>query len=135
MNTEGQIKSTTCNASGIGRILFALAILPVAVLSGSSAANAQAIYGSIYGTATDKSGASVPNATITVTDVSKGTSVTVQTNDTGLYRVQHLIPDTYSVQGSAKGYENAIVKGVVVFADTSPEVNIQLSVGATTETV
>ena len=39
---------------------------------------------------TDKSGAVVPNATITVTDVSKGTSVTTQTNGSGEYRVQHL---------------------------------------------
>ena len=112
-----------------------MAILLIGILSGSSAAKAQAVYGSIYGTATDSTGAVIPNATITVTDVSKGTSVTVQANESGLYRVQHLIPDTYSVQASAKGYQNGLVKDVVVFADTSPEVNIQLSVGATTETV
>ncbi|MGD0647537.1 MAG: TonB-dependent receptor [Acidobacteriaceae bacterium] len=135
MNTEYQVKSAASKASGIGKILICLAILLMGVVSGSSVANAQAVYGAIYGTATDKTGAAVPNATITVTDVSKGTSVTVQTNESGLYRVQHLIPDTYSVQASSKGYENAVVKEVVVFADTSPEVNIQLSVGATTETV
>jgi hypothetical protein len=135
MNTERQTKSAASKASGIGKILIAAAILLIGVFSGSSPANAQAVYGSIYGTATDKTGAVIPNATITVTDVSKGTSVTVQSNESGLYRVQHLIPDTYSVQASAKGYENALVKDVVVFADTAPEVNIQLSVGGTTETV
>jgi hypothetical protein len=135
MNTERKTKSAASKASGIGKILIALVILLTGVLSGSSPANAQAVYGSIYGTATDKTGAVIPNATITVTDVSKGTSVSVQSNASGLYRVQHLIPDTYSVQASVKGYENAVVKDVVVFADTAPEVNIQLSVGATTETV
>jgi len=135
MNMERQTKSAASNALGIDKILIALAILLMGILSGSVPVNAQAVYGSIYGTATDKTGASVPNATITVTDVSKGTSVTVQSNGTGLYRVQHLIPDTYSVQASAKGYENALVKDVVVFADTAPEVNIQLSVGGTSETV
>src|ERR1700734_1969370 len=127
MTMEHQTKSAASNALGIDKILIALAILLMGILSGSVPVNAQAVYGSIYGTATDKTGASVPNATITVTDVSKGTSVTVQSNGTGLYRVQHLIPDTYSVQASAKGYENALVKDVVVFADTAPEVNIQMS--------
>ena len=50
------------------------------------AARAQAVYGSIFGTVTDNSGAVVPNATITVTDVAKGTTVTAQTSGDGQYR-------------------------------------------------
>ena len=38
--------------------------------------SAQSVYGSIFGTVTDKSGAAIPGATVTVTDVSKGTVVT-----------------------------------------------------------
>ena len=40
-------------------------------------ASAQSIYGSIFGTVSDKSGAVIPNATVTVTDEAKGTVVTV----------------------------------------------------------
>jgi hypothetical protein len=36
-------------------------------------AQAQAVYGSIYGSVTDNTGAVVPNATITITDTAKGT--------------------------------------------------------------
>src|SRR6187402_3219779 len=43
-------------------------------------ASAQAVYGSIFGTVTDNTGAVVPNAAVTVTDIAKGTAVTVQSN-------------------------------------------------------
>ena len=69
------------------------------------AALAQAVYGSIFGTITDNTGAVVPNATITVTDVSKGTSVTVQSDASGGYLVQHLIADTYQVSSGSQGVQ------------------------------
>lgn len=105
------------------------------VLAGAIPARGQAVYGSIYGTVADKSNAVIPNATITVTDVSKGTSTTTQTNESGEYRVQHLIPDTYSVKAEAKGFTVETVDNVVVYADTAPEVNLQLSVGSVGTTV
>jgi hypothetical protein len=73
--------------------------------------------------------------TITVTDVSKGTSVSAKSNGSGLYRVQHLIPDIYSVEADATGYSKTLVNNVVVYADTAPEVNLQLEVGAVSSTV
>ena len=51
---------------------------------------------------TDPSGALVPNATVTVSDVSKGTSQTVQSNAGGEYSVSRLIPDTYTVKATAR---------------------------------
>jgi Carboxypeptidase regulatory-like domain len=95
----------------------------------------QAVYGSIYGTVTDKSSAVIPNATITVTDVSKGTSTTALANESGEYRVQHLIPDTYRVAAEAKGFTTETVDNVVVYADTAPEVNLQLTVGVVSQNV
>ena len=44
--------------------------------SGASQVHAQAVFGSIYGTVQDASGAVVPNATITITDAAKGIAVT-----------------------------------------------------------
>jgi len=115
--------------------LLATAIILSMVLTGGPLATAQAVYGSIFGTVSDKSGAALPTITVTVTDVSKGTSVIVKTNDTGLYRVQHLIPDTYSVQAEGAGFSKTVVNNVVVYADTSPEVDLQMTVGAVSNTV
>ena len=93
------------------------------------------MYGSIFGTVTDNTGAVVPGATITVTDVSKGTSVTAQTDASGGYLVQHLIADTYQVSAEAKGFSKTSVDNVLVYVDTQPKVDIKLAVGEVNNTV
>ena len=95
----------------------------------------QAIYGSIYGQVTDASGAAIANATVTVTNVAKGTSVQTTTNSVGEYSAEHLIPDVYDVAVAASGFRGAESKGIRVSADTSPKVDLKLDVGSATETV
>ncbi len=98
-------------------------------------ANAQAVYGSIFGTVTDNTGAVVPNANVTVTDIAKGTSIVVHSNDSGQYTAQHLIPDTYKIDVEAPGFNKTTIGSVVVFADTAPKADVQLAVGAVANTV
>ncbi|HEY6447615.1 MAG TPA: TonB-dependent receptor [Acidobacteriaceae bacterium] len=117
------------------RLFLAFAALLAFAWVTIPAANAQAVYGSVYGTVTDKSNAVIPNATVTVIDITKATVQTTQTNASGEYRVQHLIPDTYRVQADAKGFTKETIEPVTVFADTAPEVNLALAVGSTAETV
>ena len=68
-----------------------------------SLATAQATYGSIVGQVVDASGAAIPNATVTVTDVAKGTVLQVTTNGSGEYLASHLIPDAYTIKAVATG--------------------------------
>ncbi len=112
-------------------VLLALAI------AGWSATSlwGQAIYGSIYGQVTDSSGAAIANATVTVKDVAKGTSVQTTTNSIGEYSVEHLIPDVYDVAVAATGFRGAESEGIRVSADTSPKLDLKLDVGSATETV
>jgi hypothetical protein len=121
--------------NGAGGRLLTLMVLLLWTLAAALPAGAQAVYGSIFGTVTDKSGAVVANAAITVTDITKGTTVTATTNDSGLYRVQHLIPDAYKVEAEAAGYSKSVADNVLVYADTSPEVNLLLTVGAVSNSV
>ncbi|MGC1869733.1 MAG: TonB-dependent receptor [Acidobacteriaceae bacterium] len=116
------------------RVLIALVVLILAGLYLPSAYS-QAVYGTIFGTVTDPTGAVIPNATITVTDISKNVSVTAKTNGSGDYQVQHLIPDVYRVQATATGFNAGTVEHVQVFADTQPKVDIKLTAGAVTNTV
>ena len=60
------------------RTALALAVFACVSLLFNVTSSAQSVYGSIFGTVSDKSGAVIPNATITVTDVAKGTVVNVQ---------------------------------------------------------
>jgi hypothetical protein len=113
-------------------LLLASLFLP---LTGISRSLAQAVFGSIVGTVTDPSGAIVPNATVVVTDVSKGTSQTVQSNSSGNYSVSRLIPDTYTVKATAQGFAAAETDNVVVSADTAPQVNLVFQPQGATQTV
>lgn len=119
---------------GIGTKILVL-LSAAYLLASSPAAFGQAVYGQIYGTVTDTTGAVVPGATILVSDEAKGTSVTVQSNGTGDFTVPHLIPDLYDVTVSAKGFENYVQKGIQLYADTSVKVAPALAVGGSAQTV
>lgn len=96
----------------------------------------QAVYGNIVGTVTDSTGAIVPGAKITVTNVGKGTTPNVTTsNADGNYSVQHLIPDVYVVQIEAPSFAVAKIENVKVSADSTVRVDTSLKVSSTSQTV
>ncbi len=117
------------------RTALALALFACASLVLLAPARAQSVYGSIFGTVTDKTGAAVPGATVTVTDVAKGTVVTVTSNASGDYSVPHLIPDVYNLKVAAKGFKAFVTEGITVQADTSPRIDPTMDIGGSTETV
>jgi len=82
----------------------------------------------------DKSGAVIPNATITVTDEAKGTVVTVQSNGSGDYTVPHLISGVYDLKVVAQGFRPFETKGIQVAVDTAPRIDPTLEVGSDTGT-
>ena len=107
----------------------------VCLLSFSPLAFGQAVYGSIYGTVVDSTGAAIPDATITVTDEAKGITVTAQSNGSGEFTVEHLIPDVYDVKVEGKGFKTYSQKGIQLFADTSTKVTAALSAGGSDQVV
>jgi hypothetical protein len=96
---------------------------------------AQAVYGSIYGTVLDKSGAVVPSAKIEVKSQQKGTSFTTESNAVGQYRLDHLVPDTYSVTITASGFKSYTVSGLQVNAGETPKVDANLEIGSVSQSV
>ena len=116
------------------RTALVLALFACASFLINVPASAQSVYGSIFGTVSDKTGAVISGATITVTDVAKGTVVNVISNDSGDYSVPHLIPDTYDLKVVAKGFKPFEAKGISVSADTAPRVDPTLDVGSDTGT-
>jgi len=110
-------------------------VLCVLIAFAAGRASAQATSGSIYGTVTDSTGAAIPDATVTVTDVAKGTAFNTTTNAEGYYTVTRLIPDVYTVSVVGKGFNTAVQDNVAVMADAGVKVNIGLKVGQVTETV
>ncbi|HTF61960.1 MAG TPA: TonB-dependent receptor [Edaphobacter sp.] len=104
------------------------------LLAGSRGMHAQAVYGSLYGTVTDTSGAVVKGATVTVTNAAKGITQSAQTNESGAWSVAHLIPDSYDVKVEAPSFASTQSKGVIVHADVAQLVDVKLDAGSS-ETV
>jgi Carboxypeptidase regulatory-like domain len=118
----------------IFRTALVLGIFACASLLLMVPASAQSVYGSIFGTVSDNTGAVIPDATISVTSVTKNTTVTVTSNGSGDYSVPHLIPDTYNLKVVAKNFKPFETKGISVQADTAPRIDPTLEVGSDTGT-
>jgi hypothetical protein len=115
-------------ASFITLLIGLLLLMPVQTFG-------QAVFGSIFGTVTDASGAVIPNAKVTVTNVRKGTAVTYDTNESGNYSATHLIPDIYTIKVEANGFTTAQSDNIQVSADTGSKFDAALKTGTQTETV
>jgi hypothetical protein len=115
-------------------VLFAIILVVPAILATSPGSHAQVVYGSIVGTVSDPSGAVIPGATVAVTDVSKGITQSVISNDSGNYTVTRLVPDSYSVKVTASGFGTAEAQSVAVVAGGSQEVNLTLQPAAAAST-
>ena len=109
-------------------------MLVVALLVPSLAA-AQAANGTLLGTVTDESGAGVPGATVTATEVQTNIPRTAVSNATGYYIFTNLPSGLYRVEGELQGFKKFIREGVEVRVNTTVRVDVSLSVGALTESV
>ena len=67
---------------------------------------AQSTAGRILGSISDQSGAAVAGATVVVTDVQRGTSRTLTTDQAGAYVAADLTPGTYKIHVEAKGFKS-----------------------------
>src|SRR5690348_4565499 len=79
------------------------AALAVIAFIFTSIAFAQAVSGNISGTVQDASGAVLPNANITITDLDRGTVFHTQSNQDGNYQQTHLLAGRYQVQVESPG--------------------------------
>ena len=95
----------------------------------------QAVYGTIFGTVTDPTGAAVNGAKVTATSQTKNVSVEATTNESGNYSITHLIPDVYTIRVEAQGFKVIEFKDVDVSADAASRRDGQLQVGSASESV
>jgi len=117
------------------RVYLAIVLAIASVVAMSQLAVAQQVYGNIYGTVTDQSGAGVPGAKITISNPEKGTKFEVMTNEAGNYTRGQLIPGNYTVEIEGNGFRKSISKDILVSVDRSSRVDVALEVGNVTEQV
>lgn len=105
------------------------------LLVGDQRAFAQATSGSINGAVVDPSGAVIPNATVTITDLDRGGAVTTTTNAQGLYNRTQLANGRYSVAASASGFQTVQQNNIIVNVDRGTQVNFTLKTGQVQQSV
>jgi hypothetical protein len=91
--------------------------------------------GSIQGVITDTTGAMLPGATVTATNVATGVKTERQTTSAGFYVLSPLPPGEYKITVTASGFRQLEQDKVVVDALSTVGLNLTLQVGATNETV
>lgn len=96
---------------------------------------AQTTNGNIQGSVTDQSGAVLPNAKVTATNIETGVTVVTQSTDAGVYYIANLPPGRYSVAVEAANLKKFQQDGVTVRTASTTTVNVQMQVGAVTESV
>ncbi len=98
-------------------------------------ASAQATTGELTGRVADTSGASVPNATVTVRNRSTGFTRSTQTNSDGEYLLSEIPPGVYDVTAEAKNFSKPLLKDYEINVGAKRTLNFELKPGQITETV
>ena len=89
----------------------------------------------VRGVIKDPQGNLVSGATVTITDPSKNFTRTQQTNQDGAYVITAVPPGTYNLEVKAPGFKTASASGLVALVDTPTVRDVQLEIGAVSETV
>lgn len=113
-----------------------LSLVASAVLVSTAIAGAQTYRGGIAGTVLDASGAAVPNASITLTNVDTGYTRTVQATGAGDYSFQDLpIGSNYTVAVTAPNFGTVKIEKIAVRPGQVYGLDPKLSVSSTSEQV
>jgi len=107
----------------------------LALIVPSAPATAQAVYGSIAGTVTDSSGATVPGVIITIASVERNTADAAVSDPSGFFRKDRLLPGVYGVAAVRAGFKTANAPSIKVSLDTETRVELVLQPGPITETL
>jgi Carboxypeptidase regulatory-like domain/TonB-dependent Receptor Plug Domain/TonB dependent receptor len=97
--------------------------------------HAQVAGGTILGTVKDPSGRVIADVHIVMENVATGVSRDVVTNEEGFYSAPNLLPGTYELTFSAKGFKTEVHRGIMLTVGASVSLDQVLRVGSVTEKV
>ena len=114
-----------------------IALLPLFILLAGlpMALQAQIATGGLTGTVSDSSGAKIVGATITLTNNGTGVSATTTSSAGGTYFFNAVLPGTYSLKATQKGFKTFNADGIEIHVQQTDNLDIQLPVGAVSENV
>src|SRR6202166_895199 len=128
-------RRTALSAGNKAMLTYHIVLFVLAWSLTSLPAVAQSTAGRILGSITDQSGAAVAGATVIVTDVQRGTSRSLTTDESGAYTAPDLPPGTYKIHVQARGFKSVERPDVQIEVATDVRADFSLQPGQVTETV
>ena len=91
--------------------------------------------GTIVGTVTDASGAAVPSASITITNVETNQTFTTTSGEDGNFTTPPLPIGNYTVTSELKGFKRALRSGITLQVDQKAQIDVLMETGEVSEQV
>jgi carboxypeptidase family protein len=114
---------------------FAPIILAVFATLFAPPAYGQSDRGAITGAVTDSSGAIIPGARVTVTNLNNGEARATTTSGEGYFSFPELPANSYRLTVEARGFKIAVVENIQIGVQTTRRADVQLVAGEVSETV
>jgi Carboxypeptidase regulatory-like domain len=114
---------------GILIVLFGLLFMS------NSRLEAQSTFGSIRGAAQDNTGAAIRDAQITLHSIDENTDRLVQTDATGSYAFENVLPNRYILHAQHDGFAETVVNGITVAARQDQRFTLEMAVATQSTTV
>ena len=112
-----------------------IGVLVIGILSTALAGFGQVNTATIVGSVMDASGASVPAAVVTVTNIATQVSQSVETDAAGSYSLERLPVGEYMLAVRAAGFKQSERKNIRLDATNRLKIDVTLEVGGVTESV
>jgi hypothetical protein len=90
---------------------------------------------SIQGTVTDSTGAVVPGATLTLTNLATNEKVVRSSNGEGIFNFNALPADHFNLVVERQGFKTKVLNDLQLIPEQENALNVQMEVGAATQTV
>jgi hypothetical protein len=100
-----------------------------------TAIEAQSYYGTVRGTVSDQSGASIAGARVALTNEGTNESRTTLSNSAGQYLFSDVVPSAFTIRVEQVGFKKFERKGITVGTQQEVTADLNLEVGAITESV
>src|SRR5271166_5367248 len=138
-SVQTQIRSvgvqSPSSLEGWGMTKFRFCLVALCILMLGLAALAQVQNGEFSGTVTDPSNAAVPNAKVTVTNKATNLSVTVTSNQSGVYDAKELPAGVYKIKIEAPGFKTFENQSVTLDVGTIARLDAKMQLGQAREIV
>jgi len=127
--SKGNGKTIVCWKAMISfTVLLALCCLPGSIV-------AQRTTATLFGSVDDSTGAVVPGASVTITNVETGIATTQTTTGAGEYRFDLVPVGTYSIAVTASGFKKFLQSAVPLTVNQEQRLDVTLMLGAAAEQV